>query len=25
MWDRLYASGLNLSAGHGDIHQEIHQ
>jgi len=25
IWDRLYASGLNLSAGHGDAHQEIHQ
>ena len=25
MWDRLYANGLNLSGGHGDIHQEIHQ
>jgi hypothetical protein len=25
MWDRLYASGLNLSAGHNDLQEEIHQ
>lgn len=25
MWDHLYADGLNLSAGHGDVHEEIHQ
>jgi hypothetical protein len=25
MWDRLYAIGLNLSAGHNDLHEEIHQ
>ena len=25
MWDRLYAGGLNLSAGHEEIHEEIRQ
>jgi hypothetical protein len=25
MWDHLYASGLNTSEGHRDIHEEIHQ
>lgn len=25
MWDRLYASGLNLSVSHEEIHREIHQ
>ena len=25
MWDRLYASGLNLSAGHEGVHREIHR